>query len=80
MWIGFSSDQLSAIELNDYLDRNIVDRLSILPGVASITIGGERKYAIRVWLDPDKMSSRNITVTDILRAINSENIESQPED
>ena len=75
MWIGFSSDQLSAIELNDYLDRNIVDRLSILPGVASITIGGERKYAIRVWLDPDKMSSRNITVTDILRAINSENIE-----
>ena len=75
MWIGFSSDQLSAIELNDYLDRNIIDRLSILPGVASITIGGERKYAIRVWLDPDKMSSRNITVTDILRAINSENIE-----
>ena len=75
MWIGFSSDQLSAIELNDYLDRNIIDRLSILPGVASITIGGERKYAIRVWLDPDKMSSRNITVKDILRAINSENIE-----
>ena len=75
MWIGFSSNQLSAIELNDYLDRNIIDRLSILPGVASITIGGERKYAIRVWLDPDKMSSRNITVTDILRAINSENIE-----
>ena len=75
MWIGFSSDQLSAIELNDYLDRNIIDRLSILPGVASITIGGERKYAIRIWLDPDKMSSRNITVTDILKAINSENIE-----
>ena len=75
MWIGFSSEQLSAIELNDYLDRNIIDRFSILPGVASITIGGERKYAIRVWLDPDQMSSRAITVSEILRAIKSENIE-----
>ena len=75
MWIGFSSNQLSSIQLNDYLDRNIVDRLSILPGVASIIIGGERKYAIRIWLDPDKMSARNITVNNILTAINKENIE-----
>jgi len=75
MWIGFSSNQLSSIQLNDYLDRNIVDRLSILPGVASIIIGGERKYAIRIWLNPDKMSARNITVKDILTAINKENIE-----
>ena len=55
LWIGFTSDQLDSIELNDYLDRNIIDRLSILPGVASITVGGERKYAIRIWLDPDQM-------------------------
>jgi len=75
MWIGFSSNQLSSIQLNDYLDRNIVDRLSILPGVASIIIGGERKYAIRIWLNPDKMSARNITVKDVLTAINKENIE-----
>ena len=75
MWIGFSSSQLSSIELNDYLDRNVIDRLSILPGVASITIGGERKYAIRIWLNPDKMSARNITVNDVLKAINRENVE-----
>ena len=75
LWIGFTSNQLDSIALNDYLDRNIVDRLSILPGVASITVGGERKYAIRIWLDPDKMSSRQITVDDILNAINKENIE-----
>tara|TARA_B100000953_G_scaffold213534_1_gene176475 strand:- start:1231 stop:4263 length:3033 start_codon:yes stop_codon:yes gene_type:complete len=75
MWIGFSSNQLNSIQLNDYLDRNIVDRLSILPGVASITIGGERKYAIRIWLNPDKMLARNITVNDILTSINKENIE-----
>ena len=75
LWIGFTSEQLDSIALNDYLDRNIIDRLSILPGVASITVGGERKYAIRIWLDPDKMSSRQITVDDVLNAINKENIE-----
>ncbi len=75
LWIGFTSEQLDSIELNDYLDRNIIDRLSILPGVASITVGGERKYAIRIWLDPDQMSSRKITVEDVLSSINKENIE-----
>ena len=75
LWIGFSSNQLDSIALNDYLDRNIVDRLSILPGVASITVGGERKYAIRIWLNPDEMSARKITVDDILTAIKRENIE-----
>ena len=75
LWIGFTSEQLDSIALNDYLDRNVIDRLSILPGVASITVGGERKYAIRIWLDPDKMSSRQVTVDDVLNAINKENIE-----
>ena len=75
MWIGFSSNQLTSIQLNDYLDRNVIDRLSILPGVASITIGGERKYAVRVWLNPDEMSARNITVSDVLLSINRENVE-----
>ena len=75
LWVGFTSKQLDTIQLNDYLDRNIIDRLSILPGVASITVGGERKYAIRIWLNPDNMSSRKITVDDVLSAINKENIE-----
>ena len=75
MWIGFSSNQLTSIQLNDYLDRNVIDRLSILPGVASITIGGERKYAVRIWLNPDEMSARNITVNDVLVSINRENVE-----
>ena len=75
MWIGFSSNQLTSIQLNDYLDRNVIDRLSILPGVASITIGGERKYAVRVWLNPNEMSARNVTVNDVLASINRENVE-----
>ena len=75
MWIGFTSNQLDSIELNDYLERNIIDRLSILPGVASVRIGGERKYAMRVWLNPNEMAARNVTTEEILSAINKENIE-----
>ena len=75
MWIGFSSDILTSIQLNDYLDRNIVDRLSIQPGVASITIGGERKYSIRIWMDPEQIASRQLTIIDVIRAIKNENIE-----
>ena len=75
MWIGFSSDILTDIQLNDYLDRNVVDRLSIQPGVASITIGGERKYSIRIWMDPEEIASRQLTIVDVIRAIKNENIE-----
>lgn len=75
MWIGFSSDILTSIQLNDYLDRNIVDRLSIQPGVASITIGGERKYSIRIWMDPEQIASRQLTIVDVIGAIKNENIE-----
>ena len=75
MWIGFSSDILTDIQLNDYLDRNVVDRLSIQPGVASITIGGERKYSVRVWMDPEEIASRGLTVIEVINAIKRENIE-----
>ncbi len=75
MWIGFSSDILTSIQLNDYLDRNVVDRLSIQPGVASITIGGERKYSVRIWIDPEEIASRNLTILEVVSAIKNENIE-----
>ena len=75
MWIGFSSDILTSIQLNDYLDRNVIDRLSIQPGVASITIGGERKYSVRIWMNPEQISSRDITIIDVIQAIKNENIE-----
>tara|TARA_Y100000768_G_scaffold387807_1_gene380375 strand:- start:620 stop:3652 length:3033 start_codon:yes stop_codon:yes gene_type:complete len=75
MWIGFSSDILTSIQLNDYLDRNVVDRLSIQPGVASITIGGERKYSVRIWVDPEEIASRNLTILEVISAIKNENIE-----
>lgn len=75
MWIGFSSEILTSIQLNDYLERNIVDRLSIQPGVASITIGGERKYSLRVWVDPEELLARNLTILEVIKAIKEENVE-----
>ena len=51
IWLGLSSDKHSSLELSDYADRYIADRLKTLPGVASVIIGGGRRYAMRIWLD-----------------------------
>ena len=51
MWIGVTSETLDSLELSDFLKRVYVDRLSTVPGVANVYIGGERRYAMRIWVD-----------------------------
>lgn len=75
VWYNLRSDNLSVLELTDYADRFIVDKLSTVDGVARIRLGGGREYAMRVWLDRDAMAARGITVTDIENVIRSENVE-----
>jgi multidrug efflux pump len=75
IWIGVSSDRHSTLELSDISDRLLKERLQRLPGVGSIFIGGERRYAMRVWLDPMRMAARNLTVRDVENAIRAENAE-----
>lgn len=75
MWLNLSSDRMNVLELTDYADRVISDRLSVVEGVAQINIGGERRYAMRVWLDRRAMASRGLTVEDIENALRSENVE-----
>ncbi|MCC2616415.1 efflux RND transporter permease subunit [Aestuariibacter halophilus] len=75
VWYNLRSDNLSVMELTDYADRFIVDRLSIAEGVARVRIGGGRRYAMKVWLDRNAMAARDITVTDVERVIRSENVE-----
>src|SRR3954447_4025294 len=53
IYITFRSDRMSAIELTDYIDRYIVDRFKNLTGVADVSIFGERRYAMRIWIDRD---------------------------
>ncbi len=75
MWLAFSSDRHSALEITDYADRTIVDRLQALPGVASVIIAGERRYAMRLWLDRDRMAAYGLTPQDVEDALKQQNVE-----
>ncbi|MFT4747049.1 MAG: multidrug efflux pump [Congregibacter sp.] len=75
VWYNLRSDNLSVMELTDYADRFVVDRLSVAEGVARVQLGGGRRYAMKVWLDRNAMAARDITVADIENVIRSENVE-----
>ncbi len=75
IWLNLFSDKMSRLELTDYADRVLLDRFSVLPGVAQVRIGGELRYSMRVWLDPVAMAARQVTVGQIEDAIRSQNIE-----
>jgi multidrug efflux pump len=73
--LAFSSDTLSMLELTDYAERNLVDRLSTVPGVASVGITGGRRYSMRIWLDRQSLAAHNLAVSDIEDALRRENVE-----
>jgi len=75
LWITLTSDDRSVLELTDYANRYIVDRLSVLPGVARVRIGGGSEYSMRIWLDRTKLAARGLTVGDVEAALRTENIE-----
>lgn len=63
MWLNLTGEGMTPLELADYADRYLVDRLSILRGVARVRISGASRYAMRVWLDREALAARNLTVT-----------------
>ena len=75
MWYSLMSDRMTSEELSDYAERSMIDRFSVIDGVARVRIGGQRRYAIRIWLDPQAMAARGITVSDIDTALRTQNIE-----
>jgi len=75
MWISLSSERHTTLELSDLAERVLKDQLQRLPGVGNIFIGGERRYAMRVWLDPLRMASRGLTTQDVEGAIRAANAE-----
>jgi multidrug efflux pump len=75
IWLAFSSDRQSPLEITDYADRIVADQLKTLPGVASVIIGGARRYAMRIWLDPERMAALGVTVQDVENALRSQNTE-----
>ncbi len=75
MWVGVTSSEMSPLEITDYLRRNVIDRLSTVPGVANATINGERRYSMRVYLDRSALAARGLTALDVETAIKRQNVE-----
>lgn len=75
VWLALQSETRNGLELTDYAERYVLDRLSVVDGVARVRIGGERRYAMRVWLDRQAMAAREITVQDIENTLRAENVE-----
>lgn len=69
------SDRRSALELSDYADNTIVPRFQTIPGVSSLRIYGEKRFAMRLWIDPNKLSAYGLTPIDIRNALNQQNVE-----
>lgn len=63
------------LELSDYAENVIAERLQTIPGVSSVQIWGQKRYAMRLWIDPVKLNSYGVTVSDVRNALNSQNVE-----
>jgi multidrug efflux pump len=73
--INITSDTRSPLELTDYVNRYVIDRFSVVDGVAQARIFGERRYAMRVWIDRAALAARGLTVQNIEEALRLENVE-----
>ncbi|MCU7877158.1 MAG: efflux RND transporter permease subunit [Candidatus Thiodiazotropha sp. (ex Lucinoma borealis)] len=75
MWLNLASDQMTVPELSDYARRYLVDRFSVLDGVARVRVGGGQTFAMRVWIDRQALAARGLTVTDVEQALRAGNLE-----
>jgi hydrophobic/amphiphilic exporter-1 (mainly G- bacteria), HAE1 family len=69
------NEKYSTLFLSNYLDVYVKDALKRIPGVADVIIFGERKYSMRLWLDPVRMAGRALTATDVVNALSEQNVE-----
>ncbi|MGY1423984.1 efflux RND transporter permease subunit [Lysobacter sp. A289] len=75
IWLNMSATGMDTLQLSDYADRYIADRLSSLDGVAQVRIGGRQRYAMRIWVDSAAMAARGVTARDVETALRAENVE-----
>src|SRR5699024_10841324 len=73
--LTLTSNRLSALEITDYVERYILNRLRTIDGVSQVQMSGERRYAMRVWLDRQALAARGLTVADVIEALQAQNIE-----
>lgn len=73
MYIGFSSTELDGNQITDYLTRVVQPKLSAINGVQRAEILGDRTFAMRIWLKPDRMAALNVSATDVREALEANN-------
>ncbi|MEX2231932.1 MAG: efflux RND transporter permease subunit [Cyclobacteriaceae bacterium] len=73
--LTLQSNSRNSLQLTEYVNNTLVERLQTIRGVSSIQIWGERKHAMRIWLDPAKLSAYGLTPLDVQDALNKENVE-----
>ncbi len=73
--LTLQSDTKNQLELSAYATNIIAERLQTIPGVSTVQIWGEKKYAMRLWMNPSKMAAYNITPQDVKQALDKENVE-----
>jgi multidrug efflux pump len=75
IWLAFSSDRMSSLEVSDYASRIVKTRLQTLPGAADVRVFGERRYAMRIWVDRDRLAAYRLTPADVEDALRKQNLE-----
>jgi multidrug efflux pump len=75
IWLALSSDTHSALQLSDMANRVVKPVLQTAPGAADVRVFGERKFAMRIWLDPDRLAAYRLTVQDVEDALRRSNLE-----
>ncbi len=75
IWIAFSSDKHSALEVTDVATRIVKPRLQTLPGAADVRVFGDRKFAMRIWLDKQRLAAYQLTPADVEDALRKQNVE-----
>jgi multidrug efflux pump len=73
--LTIQSDTRSQLEVSDFAENVLAERLQTIPGISTIQIWGQKRYAMRLWLDPVKLSSYGITLQDVKAALDKENVE-----
>src|SRR5450759_208498 len=67
--------EYDSLFLSNYIDVYVKDALKRLPGISDVTIFGERKYSMRLWLDPARLAARQTTATDVTNALRDQNVQ-----
>jgi multidrug efflux pump len=75
LYLAFYSDHHSELEITDYANRYVKDQLQTLGGVAEVRLFGEREYAMRIWLDPERLAAFQLTPQDVELALRRQNVE-----